>query len=539
MNLNKKVDPTRLLIDGFIESVTNFPDRPALDVDNIIYSYAELAKKAGLIAETIYLKPNSEKLVGVLAHKSETAFAGILGSLLSGNAFVPLQPHHPVDRIRRTVEISQINTIIVGLEGINCLVNLIQGIDQPLRCIIPCADISVLRKLKKLNNSHEILGAPDISANDNPISRPNNTANDVAYVIFTSGSTGDPKGVEVRNKNVVPFVDYMAKRCNASSSDRFSQISDLTFDLSIFPVWTCWNSGACLCSADDKIKLAPSKFIKDKQITVWTSVPSAIVLQNKMRLLKASAYPSIRYSFFCGEALPAESARVWQTACPNSVVENMYGPTEATCAITGFQWTGDDTRCANGIVPIGWTYPNQKAAIVSRNLRPVPPGVEGELCLSGTQVVEGYLKDTKNSSEKFIKIDQLNDEVWYRTGDLAVKAEDGCFFFKGRVDFQVKVLGHRVELEEVEHVIRETIRNPSVVCLPWPVVGGTAQGLVVFAINSGNDHDEKAIIEACRKSLPSYMVPKRVIFIATLPLNINGKIDRKKLITILEDRGCR
>ena len=530
-------EPTRLLIDGFLNSVNRHPNRPALDVNGVIYSYAELAEKAGLIAEAIDPKQNNNEPIGVLAHKSETAFAGILGSLLSGSAYLPLQPHHPANRIIRSIEIAQTNTIIVGLEGIDCLKKLLQSTDRPIRCIIPQANNHILEKLKKFGKKHEIIGAVDITAINRTLSRPDNSANDVAYVIFTSGSTGDPKGVAVRNRNVVPFVRHMAKRCNANHHDRFSQVSDLTFDLSIFPVWVCWESGACLCSVNDKIKLAPSKFIKDKQITIWTSVPSAIVLLKKMRLLKVNSYPTIRYSFFCGEALPVESAKAWQAACPNSTVENMYGPTEATCAITGFQWTGDNSRSTNGIVPIGWLLPNQNAAIVNQKLSPVPTGVEGELCLSGAQVVEGYLKDTKNNSEKFIKINQLSDEIWYRTGDLAVQSDDGCYFFRGRVDFQVKILGHRIELEEVEQVVRESTRSSSVVCLSWPIVDGAAQGLIVFAIDDGINCDEKKTIKACKSILPNYMVPKRVYFVAALPLNINGKIDRKQLITMLGDGG--
>lgn len=535
MKSSKTPKSPALLIDGFINSLSKFPNRPALDVDNKTYTYKELAASAERIAKNIRLNPKHQTLIGILAHKSETAFAGILGALLSGNGYAPLQPHHPIDRTLLAIKIAKIETIVVGIEAIDCLEILIQKIDHPIRFIVPLSSELEIKRFKSLDSKHLFSNIEESDTNDTSIVRPNNSVNDIAYVIFTSGSTGSPKGVVVRNKNVVSFVQYMARRCDANHHDRFSQISDLTFDLSIFPVWTCWESGACLCCVSDKSKLAPSKVIKEKQITVWTSVPSMVTLFKKMRLIKADAYPSIRYTFFCGEALSTDSANDWQIACPNSRIENMYGPTEATCAITGFEWTGDESRCTNNIVPIGWAFDNQNTAIVDHDLKPVPRGVEGELCLSGSQVVENYLKDPTKTSEKFVKITILNDELWYKTGDLAIEADDGCLFFRGRADFQVKILGHRIELEEVEHTVRKSTNAASVVCLPWPFVNGAAQGLVVFATESQARCDERMAIRACENSLPNYMVPKRIHFIPTLPLNANGKTDRSQLTTMLEE----
>ena len=226
-----------LLIDGFINSVVSYPDRPALNVNDADYSYRELADMASQIAAAIQQQDQSEPLVGVLAHKSVTAYAGILGVLLSGNAYVPLQPHHPVERILHAIEIPQLETVVVGTEALKCLEGLLPSIKRPMRFIIPQANQDQLEALKATPGQHEFFGQDDASPQSKTISRPDSTEDDIAYVIFTSGSTGVPKGVVVRNRNVVPFVSYMAQRCNATSEDRFSQISDLTFDLSIFPVW--------------------------------------------------------------------------------------------------------------------------------------------------------------------------------------------------------------------------------------------------------------------------------------------------------------
>ena len=531
-------NPTgRLLIDGFLESARNFPEHPALDVDDQVYTYSELAEQAGAIAAAIGDSSKSGSLAGVMAHKSLTGFAGILGSLISGRAYVPLQPHHPIERTRRSIEAAELDVIVAGTEAIESLVALLPAFDRAIVVIVRTIEDAL--SLQSIAKHHRVVCTSKLVGISTTLQRPDNSPDDLAYLIFTSGSTGLPKGVPVRNSNVVPFVQYMSKRTEASPDDRFSQISDLTFDLSIFPIWTCWENGARLCCVSEKARLAPAKFVKEKRITVWTSVPSAIVMLKRMRLLKTGAFPSVRYSFFCGEPLPAESVKSWQAACPNSIIDNMYGPTEATCAFTQFRWTGDDSRCANGIVPIGWPFETQHAAVVDKNLEPVTDCAEGELCLAGTQVVDGYLKDLEKTNEKFVVIPSLGGGTWYRTGDLAVKASDGCYFFRGRTDYQVKVFGHRIELQEIEHAIRDATESDMAVCVPWPIVDGAAQGLVGFVAGAKQGFDESSVLKSCESVMPEYMVPKRIHFLSSLPLNTNGKVDRVKLANMLQEDDLR
>ena len=529
-------DNSRILIDGFLESAKHFPDRPALDVDDQVVSYAELAHLAGRVASTIRARQHQDNpLAAVLAHKSLTAYAGTLGALVAGKGYVPLEPHHPEERIRRSLEAAECDVVIVGPEALERLAELLPLIDRPITVIAPF--VQDLSHLQASFPSHDFVGSAGLADCEGIPERPASEPKDVAYVIFTSGSTGVPKGVPIRNRNVVPFVHYMTERSGATETDRFTQISDLTFDLSIYPVWTCWENGACLCCVGDKDRLAPAKFVRDKEITVWTSVPSAVMMLKRMRLLKPGTFPSVRYSFFCGEPLPAASAQGWQEACPNSVVDNLYGPTEATCAITFYRWDGDGSSraCPNGIVPIGWPFEAQYLAIVDEDLRPVPQGSEGELCLAGSQVGDGYIKDPAKTADKYVRIPELGEQTWYRTGDIAWLGADGCHYFRGRIDFQVKILGHRIELLEVEQVIREAAGSEMVVCLPWPVVNGAAEGIVGFAAGARRDCDEATVLEHCREVLPEYMVPKRVYFPSSLPLNANGKVDRGQLTVMLKE----
>lgn len=525
--------PHQILFDGFLNSTQSVPDQPALLVDEVTYSYTELALHVGTIAGGIESGKNGIKFAGVLAHKSLTAYAGILGSLASGCGYVPLHPKHPIDRIVKSIELSGLQVIVVGNEALGCLKQLLPVLKTSLTVILPQTRDN--DDLQAIAGNHTLITASQLSPFAGSLSRPDSTPDDIAYIIFTSGSTGVPKGVPVSNRSATSFVKYMKERCLATPNDRFSQLADLTFDLSIFPLWTCWASGACLCCVGDKDKLAPAKFIKTNNVTVWTSVPSAVPLLKRLRLLKPNSFPSVRYSFFCGEPLPAEAANDWQSACPGSTVENMYGPSEATCAITFFTWQGDDSRCANGIVPIGWPFETQQATIVDESFNPVPDGQQGELCLAGDQVIDGYLGDPEKNKEKFIPIPSLGNEIWYRTGDLALKENDGCYFFKGRIDFQVKVMGHRIELQEVEAAIRKATGSEMVVCLPWPMVDGAPQGLVGFFSGSAKNYQENDVIGQCKNSLPEYMIPKRIYMLPSLPLSANGKIDRSELSRMLQE----
>jgi acyl-CoA synthetase (AMP-forming)/AMP-acid ligase II len=221
------------------------------------------------------------------------------------------------------------------------------------------------------------------------------------------------------------------------------------------------------------------------------------------------------------------------------VVENLYGPTETTIAISNYRWNPASSaeECLNGIVPIGWIFSGQDCRVVADNGRSVGGGEIGQLCLGGSQVAAGYWNNADKTHQQFIRLPEDDaNRVWYSTGDLVKQDQRKCLFYLGRTDHQVKIRGYRVELQEVDLVLRRACGTDQAVAVPWPVKEGTAEGLIAFvcAGEDGEGLDRTHIMETCRRSLPDYMVPNTVCFVPEIPLNENGKTDKRKLIAQFE-----
>jgi acyl-CoA synthetase (AMP-forming)/AMP-acid ligase II len=238
---------------------------------------------------------------------------------------------------------------------------------------------------------------------------------------------------------------------------------------------------------------------------------------------------------FCGEPLPVAYAQLWQEAAPNSVLESLYGPTETTIAIAGYRWDPavSPQQCLNDIVPLGKVFAGQRFRIIDRERNPVRDGDCGELCLSGSQVSSGYWNDSSKTEEQFIELAAGEPDRWYRTGDVVKQDESGCLHYLGRIDHQVKVRGRRVELQEIEAVLRRACGTGDVVSVPWPAKDGTAEGVTAFVsgVRALNRH---GVLTYCRRFLPEYMIPRDIYVLDSMPLNLNGKVDRKRLVNLLE-----
>jgi amino acid adenylation domain-containing protein len=521
------------LVRGFVDSVHRDCHRPALFVNGQYVTYERLAELAGRLAEVISKRDrSSSRFAALFAHRSVTAYSGVLGILLSGRGYVPLNPKFPAIRNRKMLDHSESDVLVVGDECLSKLEDLLSCELRPLTVILP--EVDDASEWQARFPEHSFVAADSLSAPRTLVVPSNCGSASTAYLLFTSGSTGEPKGVPISHRNVRPYIEFVTKRFGVQCDDRISQTFDLTFDLSVHDMFVTWEKGACLYSVPEAVVSAPAKFIRDQELTIWFSVPSVISFMSRLRLLRPALFPTLRCSLFCGEALPERSVVAWATAANNSLIENLYGPTEATIAITAYQWDPltSPSRCRSGITPIGWPFEGQRTCVVDNNLVPVPCGAPGELLLAGSQVTTGYWKNPEATRERFVC---LPDGVtWYRTGDLVVEESDGCLLYLGRLDDQVKIRGYRVELQEIDAVLREACNTESVASIAWPVQDGSADGIVAFVCGESSQN-EVELVARCRNSLPDHMVPRAIHFIDEMPRNPNGKIDRRKLALRLND----
>ena len=522
--------PPRSLISGFFRSLRANPASPSLELGDGVLSYDQLWNYAGKI--TACLNANldpTEDVVAILASRSVAAYGGILGILGSGRGYCPLNPKFPLERTLVMLKASGCKTLVVGEECAAGLESLLPYLDKPLTVIVPDPG---WQPNGGSQVRHRVVSARELAKVAEP-SEPTVRGDATAYLLFTSGSTGVPKGVAVSQSNAVAYMEYAAKRFAFHSGDRCSQNFDLTFDLSVHDLFTCWDAGATLCPYTEQT-LTPATLVEEKELTCWFSVPSVAMFASKVGLLQPGAFPTLRWSLFCGEALSSSLADAWQQAASNSILENLYGPTEATIAITWYRWDAatSPAECVRGLVPIGWPFDGQQVCAVNQSLEPVPTGESGELCLGGSQVTRGYLNDPEKTAKSFVRLAHTGDQIWYRTGDLVRQDERGCLFYLGRRDFQVKISGYRVELQEIDLVLRQAAKTELAVAIPWPLSEGSASGIV--GVVSGSDPSlDSQIITACEDRLPRYMVPTRIYHFPQIPLNVNGKIDRGKITEML------
>jgi amino acid adenylation domain-containing protein len=516
-----------LALPFYEDSVMN-PESPALFVGGQQFSYGELGNLAKRISGWLGQKTGDVSgRVGILASRTLEAYAGVLGILWSGEAYVPITPNTPEDRVIRILQQTQLDALIVDQAGLDLLSER----------VLECAPRRILygANARPSQSALEFKGVEFKSfaelADEGP-DQPATVAGDaLAYIIFTSGTTGTPKGVMIENESVAQFIGIMHQRFDLCADDRIAEASELTFDASVFDMFMAWSSGASLFAVPKEQLMAPAKFIRDHELTLWFSVPSTASFMARMKMLTPGAFPSLRISIFAGESLATPTAQAWQIAAPNSIVENFYGPTELTVDCIAQRLEDPPTVTPNrGTLAIGTPFPDIQAGIVDADLNFLPRGEEGELVVSTRQAARGYFQDPELTSARF---PTLEGNRWYRTGDLAYEDHSGIFHHLGRIDNQVKILGNRVELEEVEAHLREILGTDMVAAVAWPLADHRATGVVAFHCAPGVSRE--AVREEMKKRVPDYMIPKRVHLLDSLPLGATGKIDRKALTRMLDE----
>jgi len=478
-------------------SFHNFPERNAFCVEGRFYTYREFKSKINAIVRRIESEFPDEVRIGVHVSDSMETYAAIVALLLTGRTYIPIHPHHPADRTQQIISQSGIR-FLLGVQPDNALAD------------ITYVDISE--------------SATEQDAN-NPLPQHPFCPEDNAYILFTSGSTGIPKGVPITYTNLNSFVDAFGDLgYQLNEHDRFLQMFDLTFDLSVMSYLIPLCMGACVYTVPfTGVKyLNIYNILEEHEITFALMVPS--ILAGLRPYLPEIELPAMKYSLFCGEALPAELCKEWCGCLPNAVVNNVYGPTEATIFCLTYA-IGDLGAIEeyNGIISIGREMTGMQAIVIDESGNELAGEEKGELCLSGKFVTPGYLSAEK-TREAFLTI---NGRRFYKTGDIAFRGPTGNFMYCGRADHQVKIQGYRIELAEVEHHLRSAMGNANVVA----IVLCNKQGLSeIHAVVEGKVFNKEEILIILAAKIPSYMLPAAIHELEQLPLNANGKTDRQSLV---------
>ena len=490
------------------------PGDTAVEMGEQRTSYKQLLGLARAIREQITRSPFGSGPIVIADDPGAGACATIAAAQALGRAYVPLSANYPATRIQQILAAVEPALIVQSDRTATRMADILPGRYPLLTISHQLGNLSWARSPEWVDSCVSPVGS------------------DIAYVMFTSGTTGRPKGVPVRMASLVAYLDVATKCFGVRPGDRASHFFELTFDLSVHDVFVTLLGGGTLVVIPAEQRMLPARFLREKEISHWFSVPSAAESLHRVGALRPGVFPHLRQTLFCGEPLHWPVAEDWQAAAPNSRIINLYGPTEATIAISYYVVPGRRSRSNDiyGIVPIGQVFEGQHGRIFSR------PEVgeqsnRGELWLTGSQVISGYL-DAGDGRAAFAS--GPDGVAWYRTGDAVERDGDGLLHFVGRIDHQLKISGYRVEPAEIEDAIHcafPACRSVVVRC-----DRGKRRGLVAAIICSEGDAPAaSAVRKACANLLPSYMIPAHIVELVSWPVNANGKIDRAAVRRQLEE----
>lgn len=495
------------------------PNKIAFGDESKDISFSQLlycAKRIG-----VYLKrviPN-ESPVAFYMEKSVDAVCGMMGVLYAGGFYSFLDIKQPIARSQSVLDILQ-PAAIITLEEYVGQVKMLAG-----------EQTRVLR-LSELICSCEVNSDEDGENSLEEVRKEFCDTNPL-YVNFTSGSTGVPKGVVVSHGSVLEFIENFVDISGICKDDIIANQAPFDFDVSVKDIYSGLMTGA-------KVQLIPRSYFSnptelmdylyDKRATVLIWAVSAMCFVSIMKGFEYRKLFDVRLVMFSGEILPIKHYRIWKQNLPDAVFVNLYGPTEITCNCTYYvldrEFGDTDT------IPIGKAFPNEKVFLLDEKDNVVNSPMElGEICVTGTSVALGYYNDEKRTEKAFVQ-NPLNTryrEIMYRTGDLGRYDENGDLVYVSRKDFQIKHMGHRIELGDIE-VHANACEGVTRSCCQYD---DKRQRLVLFYTGEG---DSQFLLKTLRESLPSFMIPNAVIPLDEMPINKNGKIDRKQLMELYWSR---
>jgi amino acid adenylation domain-containing protein len=512
------------MLDFLIHSPVSYfarttPDHPALRFKGAETSYAELDRASNQLAQALLASGlESQDRVGIYMHKGLELGVAIYGILKAGGVFVPLDPFAPVDRIRFMLEDCGIRHVVTSDTLLEKLVALPRESRPYVLGPTPREGIEGLDWDAVRGFSPE---PPDVWIIDQ----------DLGYIMYTSGSTGQPKGMMHTHHGSCSYARWGALHVGLTQDDRVASHAPLHFDLSIFDFFSTAQSGGTVVLVPEPVTKFPAswtKYVESEGISVVFTVPYTLVEMLHRGAMDRCDLSSLRWVLYGGEPFPPKHLRALMDALPGVRFTNVYGPAEApscTCYDIG-EVTGDEES-----VPIGTASINSETLILDEDDTVCGAGEPGELCIRSSTLMRGYWNRPQLNERAFFFRESFGPfpHVYYRTGDVVVREDDGLLRFLGRKDRMVKTRGHRVELDEVEAALVAHDAVSEAAAFTVPDNAGSREIDAAVTLHPARDATSGEIRTFVRTRLPGYAVPREIRVVDDLPRTGTGKIDRNAL----------
>lgn len=482
-----------------------FPEKTAVTDDKKSLSYSALYDVCTRLGTAVYKRAGSKKPAGVYMEKSADSLCALLGICNAGCFYTSFSTELPHERLFKMASVLNPAVIITSAE-----------LKPEAEKIFPGFDIAVFEELIKEEGDEKLLKSVRESVIDT----------DPLYINFTSGSTGTPKGIVVSHRSVLDFIDCFCETFSFSSNDVFANQAPFDFDVSVKDIYSALKCSATLVVVPRRLFSAPVElidFLCEKKVTVMVWAVSALCLLSTFHALDYKTPETVEKILFSGEVMPLKALKNFKAHLPNAMYVNLYGPTEITCNCT-YHILENERDYSNGI-PIGKPFLNEDVFLLdSENKKIAIPDTPGEICVRGTALALGYYSNEEQNGKHFVQnpLNPYYPETIYRTGDLGKYNCDGELFFCGRKDFQIKYMGHRIELEEIERAMG-AIDGVERCCCLFDEKKSRLKGFYIGSIEKDELHLEM------KDKLPAFMIPGIIRKVEDMPLTKNGKIDRKKL----------
>lgn len=497
------------ILDCLEQTEERYKYKTAVSDTRLALTWHELAVMSRRIGSGISRLIPAGRPVPVLMEKSAVTLAAMFGAVYAGCFYVPVNPDNPAERMKKIFETLETETVVTDEKG---------------KQLLETSGLTAGGNLKPV--LAETLLKTDVDAGKLAEIRAAGKRTDPLYGLFTSGSTGNPKAVVVSHSAVLQFIGHFTECFHITEKDVIGNQAPFDFDVSVKDIYSAVMTGAGLALIPKEYFSTPPRLLDDlceRKVTTLIWAVSALTLVSSLKGLSYRVPESVNKVMFSGEAMPPKQLRIWQKALPDAEFVNLYGPTEITCNCTFYRVKRQYEDKEK--IPAGRAFPGRVVFLLDEEEREiVTPGYQGEICVAGESLAEGYYRNPEQTAQKFVLYPGRGKERKriYKTGDIGYFNEDGELVFAGRKDFQIKHMGHRIELEEIESAMNSVDSIQRSCC----VFDRDRNRIVGFYMGSA---EASAVRRTLKQKLPLYMVPPRLIRMNVMPLNKNGKTDRDYL----------